>query len=111
MGVSPHVHVSWASMQGHPAEDISAPADQAVRSVVHHELTHDTQDIDEERRALARLWIDMARALKECEPQRLPDAPLATRLVVWRIAYPMVRLLAEETIFPDKALGGDILGF
>ena len=56
MGVSPHVHFSWASTQGHHADDISAQADQAVRSVVHYELTHDTQDIDEERRALARPW-------------------------------------------------------
>ena len=68
MGVSPHVHFSWASMQGHPAEDISAPADQAVRSVVHHELTHDTQDIDEERHALARLWMICARIEGERAP-------------------------------------------
>ena len=110
MGLSPHVHFSWASTQGHPADDISAQFDQAVRRAVHYELTHDTEDIDEERRALARRWIDMARASKECEPQWLPDTPLATRPVVSRIAVPMVRLLAEETNFPDKALGEDIVG-
>ena len=53
----------------------------------------------------------MARASKECEPQWLPDTPLATRPVVSRIAVPMVRLLAEETNFPDKAFGEDIIGF
>ena len=96
---------SCTRTRGHPADDISAQVDQAVRSAVRYELTHDTEDIDEERRALARRWIDMARASKECEPQWLPDTPLATRPVVSRIAVPMVRLLAEETNFPDKALG------
>ena len=110
MGLSQREHFSWARTQGHPADDISAQVDQAERSSVHYELTHDTEDIDEERRALARRWIDMARASKECEPQWLPDTPLATRPVVSRIAVPMVRLLAEETNFPDKALGEGIVG-
>ena len=110
MGLSQSEHLSWARTQGHHADDISAQADPAVRSVVHYELTHDTQDIDEERRALARLWLALARTLQECEPQRFPEAPLATRLVVLRVADPMVRLLAADMNFPDMALGRDILG-
>ena len=52
-----------------------------------------------------------ARALKASEPQWLPAAPLASRLVGLRIADPRVRLRVDETKFPAKALGGDTLGF
>ena len=65
MGLTQHEHFSWARTQGHPADDISAQVDQAVRSAVYYELTHDTEDIDEERRALARRWINMARTSME----------------------------------------------
>ena len=68
MGLSQHAHFSWARTQGHTADDISAQVDQAVRSSVHYELTHDTEDIDEERRALARRGMDMASASQVCEP-------------------------------------------
>ena len=111
MGLSQREHFHWARTQGHPAEDISAQANQEVRQAVHYELTHGIEDIEEERRALARRWIDMARASKAMERQWLPDTPLATRPVVSRLAVPMVRLLISETLFPDKALGDDILGF
>ena len=59
MGLSQREHFSWARMQVHPSDDISAQVDHAVRNAVHYELTHDIQDMDEERRALARLWVDM----------------------------------------------------
>ena len=42
-----------------------AQVDQVVRSAVHYELTHDIEDIDEERRALARRWINMVRTSME----------------------------------------------
>ena len=93
MGLSQHEHFSWARPQGYSADDISAQVDQEVRRAVHYELTHDTEDIDEERRALARLWIDLARAVQEGEPQRLPDArsPLALSccvlLILWYIFW------------------------
>ena len=32
MGLSQHVHFSWASTQGHPADDISAQADQVYEA-------------------------------------------------------------------------------
>ena len=38
MGLSQHVHFSWARTQGHLADDISAQVDQAVRSAVHSSL-------------------------------------------------------------------------
>ena len=60
-------------------------------------------------------WLGCGWLLREhcrsVSPSGFPEAPLATRLVVLRVADPMVRLLAEETKFPDTALGGDILGF
>ena len=65
MGLSQHVHFSWARTQGHPADVFLAQSAQAVRSVVHPELTHDIQDIDGERRARVGLLRDMACALKE----------------------------------------------
>ena len=34
------------------------------RRAIHCAMTHDSEDIDEERRALARRWVDMARASK-----------------------------------------------
>ena len=35
LGLSQHERFSWARTQGHPADDILAQADQAVRSEVH----------------------------------------------------------------------------
>ena len=61
-GLSQRAHFSWARTQGHHADDILARVDQAVPSAVHYELTHETEDIDKERRALARRRLDTARA-------------------------------------------------
>ena len=57
-GLSQHADFSMARTQGHHADDISAQVDLVVWSSAHFELTHETEDIDEERRALARRWID-----------------------------------------------------
>ena len=63
-GLDPREHSEWARVQGHPADDPSASIPIEVRRAIHYELTHDAEDIDEERRALARRWVDMARASK-----------------------------------------------
>ena len=82
-----------------------------MRRAIHYELTHDVEDIDEERRALARRWVDMAPASKSLEFEWLSDTPLPTLSVIRRLAVPMIRLLIDETGFPDEALNEDIVGF
>ena len=82
-----------------------------VWSATHYELTHDVEDINEERSALARRWVDLAWALKSRESEWLPDTPPPARSVIRRLAVPMIRLLIDETGFPDEALNEDIVGF
>ena len=110
-GLDPRAHFDWARVQAHPVDDLSAHVSPEVRRAIHYELTHDVEDIDEERRALARRWVDMARASKSLESEWLPDTPLPTRSVIRRLAVPMIRLLIDETGFPDEALNEDIVGF
>ena len=110
-GPDPRAHFDWARVQAHPADDLSARISPEVRRAIHYELTHDVEDIDEERRALARRWVDMARASKSLESEWLPDTPLPTRSVIRRLAVPMIRLLIHESRFPDEALNEDIVGF